>query len=264
MELEVAGRPAFAHDGGIEFDPARPVVALIHGAGQDHSLYRYLTRLLAHRGYAALAVDLPGHGRTPGPALDDISGMAAWVLDLLGGAGVAASAIVGHSMGSLVALECAARAPARVTALFLTGPSDSMAVHPDLQRAADGMDPLAVGLIAGWSHTGAGRFGGHPDPGVWTRGVTTRQLEREAASLAADLTACAAYDAGSRAEAITCPVTIVIGSSDRMTPPGAGAEIARSLPHADVVRLDGAGHNVPGDRPFELASAALSALGHLR
>ena len=263
MQVEVAERSAFVHDGGVEFDPRRPTVVLIHGAGQDHSVYRYLTRLLAHRGFGALAVDLPGHGRSPGPAIGDIPGMASWVLDLLDAVRAAKSAIVGHSMGSLVALECAVRAPGRVAALVLTGPSESMAVHPELQRAADGMDPLAVGLIAGWTHTGSGRFGAHPDPGMWTRGVTTRQLEREAESLAADLRACAGYDAAERAAAITCPVTIMIGGRDRMTPPRAGAEIAGSLPHAEVVRLDDAGHNMPGDRPFELASAALSALEHL-
>ena len=111
MELQVLGQTAYAYTGGKRFDPALPCVVFIHGALNDHSVWTLLARWHAHHGYSVLAVDLPGHGRSGGAPLPDVQSLADWVWALLDAAGVARAALVGHSMGSLIALEAAAGAP---------------------------------------------------------------------------------------------------------------------------------------------------------
>ena len=109
MELIVDGRRAYAYTGGKPFDPTLPCVAFIHGALHDHSVWTLLARWAAHHGHAVLALDQPGHGRSVGPALPDVETLADWTLAVLDAADAQQAALVGHSMGSLIALEAAAR-----------------------------------------------------------------------------------------------------------------------------------------------------------
>src|SRR5258706_14892306 len=115
MDLRVQGRRAHAYSGGKPFDPALPCVVFIHGALHDHSVWNRLARWCAPHGHSVLALDQPAHGRSEGPPLHDVEALADWTLALLDAAGVRQAALVGHSMGSLIALEAAARAPERVT-----------------------------------------------------------------------------------------------------------------------------------------------------
>ena len=108
MKLQVQGREAYAYTGGKPFDPALPCVVFVHGALHDHSPWTLLARWFAHHGCSVLAVDLPGHARSAGPPLADVESTAGWLLALLDAAGVQRAALVGHSMGSLIALEAAA------------------------------------------------------------------------------------------------------------------------------------------------------------
>ncbi|HEX3141799.1 MAG TPA: alpha/beta hydrolase, partial [Rhizobacter sp.] len=136
MKLGVNGREAYAYTGGKAFDASLPTMVFIHGAMHDHSVWALQTRALAHHGHAVLAVDLPGHGRSAGPAPASVEAAAQWIVDLLDSAGVQRAALVGHSMGSLIALEAAARAPDRVAGLVLVGTAVPMKVSPALLTAA--------------------------------------------------------------------------------------------------------------------------------
>ncbi|MGH6945998.1 MAG: alpha/beta fold hydrolase, partial [Kiloniellales bacterium] len=129
MQLTVEGRAVFAGTGGLPFDPARPAIVFVHGAGMDHSVWALLARYFAHRGRAVLAVDLPGHGRSDGAPLESVEALADWLLGLLDAAGLESAALAGHSLGSLVALETAARAPGRVRALALLASAPLMPVN---------------------------------------------------------------------------------------------------------------------------------------
>ncbi len=113
MHLIVDGKETFAGTGGRDFDPALPAVVFLHGAGLDHSVWALLARAFAHRGFAVLAPDLPGHGRSAGPPLSSIAAMADWTAALIEAAGVRAARLVGHSMGSLVALETGCAPPGK-------------------------------------------------------------------------------------------------------------------------------------------------------
>src|SRR5437764_5411004 len=119
MQLSVKGVDIFIATGGRPFDPSLPAVMMLHGAGFDHSTWALHSRWFAHHGYSVLAPDLPAHGRSSGAPLATIAAMAEWTAALLDAAGASQARLVGHSMGSLIALETAARHPARVSGLGL-------------------------------------------------------------------------------------------------------------------------------------------------
>src|SRR6202043_2215976 len=150
MQLSVNGSDTFVATGGREFDLAQPTVVLLHGAGFDHTAWALQSRWFAHHGYGLLAPDLPGHGRSAGAPLTTIADMADWTAALLDAAGVAKAWLVGHSMGSLIALEAAARHPEKVSALGLIGTAATMTVGPDLLKAAEANDHSAVDMVSIW------------------------------------------------------------------------------------------------------------------
>src|SRR5260370_39393905 len=143
MQLSVNGTDTFVPPAGREFDTSQPAIVLLHGAGFDHTTWALHSRWFAHHGYGVLAPDLPGHGRSSGAPLPTIAGMADWTAALLDTAGAAKAKLVGHSMGSLIALETAARHPAKVSALGLIGTAATMTVGPDLLKAAEANDRSA-------------------------------------------------------------------------------------------------------------------------
>src|ERR1700710_570291 len=148
MQLSVNGIDTFVATGGRPFDPSLPAVVMLHGAGFDHSAWALHSRWFAHHGFSVLAPDLPGHGRSSGPALRSIAAMADWSAALLDSAGAAKARLIGHSMGSLIALETAARHPAKVSALQLIGTAATMIVGPDLLKAAETNDHSAVDMVS--------------------------------------------------------------------------------------------------------------------
>src|SRR5271154_5225796 len=141
MQLSVNGVDTFVATGGRDFDAREPAVVLIHGAGFDHSAWALHSRWFAHHGYSVLAPDLPGHGRSSGKPLPTIADMADWTAALLDAAGASKARLVGHSMGSLIALETAARHPDGVSGLSLIGTAATMTVGADLLRAAEDNEP---------------------------------------------------------------------------------------------------------------------------
>ncbi len=232
----------FLHTGGADFDQSKPVVVLIHGAGMDHTVWRYQTRALAHLGFSPLAIDLPGHGRSEGEPAPVISDMAAQVLAVLDRLGVDRFLLVGHSMGAFVVLSIAQLAPGRVQRAVLLGTSDAMAVHPELLEAAQAGNHHAVDLIVGWSHTGGGRFAPRSDPGWWNAATSARLLEQGLErSLGSDLAACAAFETSAVTPGVTTPTLIVVGTADRMANPAAGRKLAAMLSKAEVAEVE-SGH----------------------
>lgn len=251
MDLAVDGKKVFVSNGGKSFDPVHPTVVFLHGAGMDHTEWMLQARYFAHHGRGVLAVDMPGHGRSDGPALRTIPDLAVWVVRLLDAAKVERAALVGHSMGALIALETAAQAPSRVWALGLLGVAGRMPVHPDLQRAADAGDHSAVDLVASWGFGRRAHLGGARAPGSWMLGSGVRLLERAPpGALAAGLAACNAYTGALDAAAkVTCPTLLLLGEIDRMTPPAGARDIAARIPEARTVVLPRAGHMLMVEDP---------------
>ena len=107
----------------------------------DHTIWALQTRWFAWHGYGVLAIDLPGHGKSDGPALKSIGDMAAWMGRLVEACGADNVSLVGHSMGSLISLAAAASAADRISGLALLGVGAMMPVHPDLLAATKSTIP---------------------------------------------------------------------------------------------------------------------------
>jgi len=257
MQLSVNGIDTFVATGGREFDPSQPTIVLLHGAGFDHTAWALHSRWFAHHGFGVLAPDLPGHGRSSGTPLPTIADMADWTAALLAAAGAARAKLVGHSMGSLIALETAARHPAKISALSLIGTADTMPVGPDLLRAAEANDRTAIDMVSIWGLGFQAELGGSLASGLWMHTGTQRVLEKcRPGVLFNDLSACNAYqNALAAAEQITVPVTLILGERDMMTPARAGKTLAAALPNSRTVVLRGAGHMMMTERPDELLAA---------
>jgi pimeloyl-ACP methyl ester carboxylesterase len=257
MRLIVEGREIFAGTGGRDFDPALPTVVFLHGAGFDHSVWALLARSFAYHGFGVLAPDLPGHGRSGGAPLSSIAALADWTAALIDAAGVRAARLVGHSMGSLVALETAARHPEKVTALGLIATAAPMRVSDDLLNAAKTNDHAAVDMISLWSNGYRATMGGSQAPGLWMLGGAERLLERARPGvLFADLSACNDYRDGLAAAAkVAVPSVVILGSRDLMTPAKSGKAIAAAIPGCRLTMIEGAGHMLMSERPDEVLAA---------
>ena len=237
MQLVGDDRTVHAATGAVPLEGRdEPLVVLLHGSGMDRSVWSHQTRFLAHHGFRAVAVDLPGHGRSEGPALDSIEAIADWVARLTGALDGSAH-LVGHSMGALVALATAARRPID--------------------------DPTAAALIAAWAHGPRQHIGLNPTPGLWMLGGGTALLETSPPGVrATDLAACSAYEgATSSAASSACPVTLVLGSQDRMSPRKAARalEDAFASPPA-IVELEASGHMLMIEEPEAVRQAILTHL----
>ena len=262
MDITIDGKAAFAATGGQAFAAGRPTIVFIHGGGLDHSVWALQTRYFAYHGRNVLALDLPGHGRTAGPALTSIADMSDWVMALLDALGVGEAALVGHSMGSLVAYDGAARYAVRVTALALLGCTIPMPVADMLLDAAERNDHAAFDMVTLWGHSRHGQTGANRAPGLWMTGGAVSLLERSAPGvLHASLKAADDYRHGLKlAGDIQCPTLLVLGQRDAMTPAKAAKPLADAIADARVTTLPACGHMMMAEQPDAVLDALISIL----
>ena len=257
MRLDVSGRAVNATTGGRPLDPGKPLLVFVHGAGGDRTGWALQTRYFAAHGRSVLAVDLPGHGQSDGPVPDSIRGFSSWLASVIDAAGFEHAAVVGHSLGSYIALDLAAHHPELVTHLVLLGTAATMPVHPALLAAARADDHVAVELMTGWSLPKPAQLGGHPTPGSWMAGQNLRLATRTLdGTLGIDLDAADAYtDAVADASAVRCPVLFLLGERDLMTPVRNAAALVEATPDATLVTIPGAGHLMMWERPDAVIDA---------
>lgn len=263
MKLDVLGREAFAYTGGKALDTRLPAIVFIHGALHDHSVWGLQSRALAHQQHAVLAVDLPGHGRSAGPAPATVEEAARWIVALLDAAGVQRAALVGHSLGSLIALEAASQLGERATRLVMVGTAFPMKVSPALLTTSQEAPLKAIDMVNVFSHSTIAAKPAAPAPGFWLHGGNRALMRRTQAAYAAaghgnlfhlDFVACDAYARGLEAAAqVRCPARLVLGSADQMTPSRSATPLATAL-KADIVTLP-AGHSLMGEAPDGVLNA---------
>lgn len=261
MEIKVSGQTAYIYNGGkrlaADAVAQQPVAVFIHGAEQDHSCWVLQSRWFAHHGFSVLAPDLPGHGRSAGEPLASIEAMADWIVALLDALGVGQSVLIGHSMGSLVALEIAARFPTRVRGTALIGTSLPMPVSQALLDATRDDEPKAVAMINAFSYSASGQIGGNAVPGLWLLGINKRLMERQKKGVFhVDMTACNAYARSPESlVGIAAPLLVIAGSQDRMTSPKAAKALLDVMPGARLVGIEGSGHALMAERPDAVLDA---------
>ena len=261
MRFEVDGLPSYAYTGARAFAADQPTVVFIHGGGLDHSVWIHQSRYFAHHGFNALALDLPGHGRSEGRPFATVTDMAHWVMRAADALDVERLCIAGHSMGSLVALEATGLYPERVDAAALVGCAVPMAVTGALLDAAKADHHAAFDMITLWGHRMGAQLGGNPAPGMWMTGGGVRLLERSGPGvLHNDLNACNEYRHGlDTAAKITCPVHLVIGREDVMAPPRATRDLVAALSVVRVVELADCGHMLMAEQPDAVRDALIAA-----
>jgi pimeloyl-ACP methyl ester carboxylesterase len=261
MLLKVHGHEAYCYTGGKAFDASLPTVVFIHGAQHDHSVWVLQTRYFAHHGFGVLAVDLPGHGRSKGNALPTVEALAQWLLALLDAAGVQKAMLVGHSMGSLIALEACGQAPARVAKLAMVGTAYPMKVSGALLDAAMNEEHKAIDMVNIWSHSTIAQKPANPGPGFSVLGGNRRLMQRISALnpekvFHTDFSACNAYAGGeAAAQKVQCPTLFLLGKRDMMTPPRATGTLTKAIAHGKVVQIDHCGHALMAEQPDAVLDA---------
>lgn len=255
MLLNVHGHDAYCYTGGKPFDATLPVAVFIHGAQNDHSVWILQTRYFAHHGYGVLAVDLPGHGRSKGEPSGTVEAMADWLLSLLDAAGVQSAVLIGHSMGSLIALETAFRAQERCRKLALVGTTYPMKVSDALLNAAKNEEQKAIDMVNIWEHTSIAHKPSCPGPGFYVMGGTQRLMQHisrqnPAQVFYTDFSACNAYANGeAAAKSLSCPVLLLLGKHDLMTPLKTTTALTNAIPQCRVVQIDNCGHALMAEQP---------------
>lgn len=268
MYLTVNGHPTYCYTGGKALDAAsiaaKPTVVFIHGVLNDHSVWILQTRYLAHHGYNVLALDLPGHGRSAGIHNDaepcrTVESAADFILALLDAAGIQTAALVGHSFGSLIALEVAARAPSRVSHLALVGTAFPMPVSPALLDASLNQPMAAIDMVNTFSHSMLAPPPSALGPGTWLYGGAKALMRRVLASntqvnlFHTGFVACNDYKNGlSGIKHASAAMLFIVGKSDQMTPPKASQALINEAKaqnkNLKVVTLD-AGHSLMTEAP---------------
>lgn len=253
MRIDINGNEVFYGTGSGTPSDAANTLIFVHGAGFDHTIWVMPARYFARHGWRVVALDLPGHGRSQGQALTSIAQMADWLAQVIDAVSPNEQAsVVGHSMGSLVAMSLAARHANKVQKLALLGTSAPMPVADVLLNAALDNDQAAIDMTNTWSHSARGSLGSSQNPGVSNLHIGERLLQQAGAGVFhTDLAACNGFTADGLAE-VKQPTLVIIGDEDKMTPPRAGLAVADQLPNVQQRRLAGCGHSMLSEQPNQV------------
>jgi len=263
MDFTVDGSKVYAYTAAHDPDPGKPTILFVHGAGLDHSWWGLQSRYFGYHGWNVLACDLPGHGRSAGRPIATVEAMADWTIRLLDAAGRSKAAFIGHSMGSLVALECAGRHPGRIERIALLGTAFPMNVSDGFLAAARDGDQSAYDMETIWGHAPRVPFQSNPNPGMWMYGDTLSRLARLAPGvLHTDLKACKDYAGGlASAAKIACPSLVIAGGQDMMTPPKSAASLVQALTGVKYVTMRPSGHSLMAEAPDATLDALIEFMG---
>lgn len=222
----------------------RVPLMLVHGAGTDHLTWSAELRRLA--GQRVIALDLPGHGRSPAPGRQSMVAYAECVQQLMEALDIPRAVIAGHSMGGGIALTMAVHMPERVAGLVLVATGARLAVNPKILNTVLEDPKAVVEMIMRWA---------------WARDVDeqVRRLGRKQLLatppevMHGDYLACDHFDVKDHLSQIEAPTLIISGTADKMTPPELSEILADNIARSILERIEGAGHMIPLERPQVVA-----------
>ena len=271
--VEISGAPLFYSDGGVTWQSGRPLAVLIHGAGNDSTVWALQSRSLAQHGWNVAAIDLPGHGQSVDrPEVESIDQLARLVADFCREAPALTVdedpleiALVGHSMGACVGLTLAANAswltPHSLRKLVLVGAGSAMPVNPSLLEATLERPLEAHRFIAAFGYGTPAQLGGAEVPGVWNLGAAFALLDRTPKQvLYRDFAACSAWQSEDLVSEVSCPTLVVSGALDKMTPARSGAALSQSIEGARYEVIPAVGHMIQAEAPTALRGLLLEFL----
>ena len=220
----------------------------MHGSGLTHIVWSLHEQFYATQGYNVLSVDLPGHGNSEGPSLKSIEEISDWIKSLMNALDINKLIIIGHSQGSLVAIDFAARYPNLINGLVLVAGSYKMPVNQDLINYAEAGDEKAVLLMMKWGYEGSKAFiGGNPVKKIINSSREIREV------LAVDLNACNNYKGGKESlEKINCPTLCIFGDLDKMVPLEVGNKMASMIKNSKKKVISNCGHMIIFEKALEM------------
>ena len=240
-----------------------PAVVLVHAGVADGRMWDATRDALADS-WTVVVPDLRGFGQSPEP--DPDADPETWshsgdVLELLDHLGVAEAGVVGASFGGRVATEVAAVAPDRVTRLVLLAPSAAGMEPGDALRAFGDQEDalLEAGDVEGATELNVRTWVG-PDGDDAARALVHDMQKR-----AFELQLAADPEAGPQPvdadpSRITAPTTIVVGAHDFPDFAGVARRLRDTIPTAEPVERDWAGHLPTLERPAETVALVRAAL----
>lgn len=236
--VEVAGRPARYIAAG-----AGPAVVFVHGLGLSGGFFRSHCKAFARAGFLALAPDLPGFGRSPGPRFGlSVAETAEWLVALASELGLGRVVWVGHSLAAQATLEAAVLAPSRTRALVLVTPTGAPGRCRLLRQFRSFVrdmwrEPIALAPVVARHYI-------HGSPtaflGTWIRAARHRPSRT--------------------APRVRCPTLVVAGKRDPVVPNHFVDMLIRRIPGAKLARIHGAGHGITFDRPEDFDRVVLAFL----
>ena len=232
----------------MEFDKEKSTILLMHGSGLTHIVWSFHEQFYSTQGFNVLSVDLPGHGNSEGPSLKSIEEISDWIKSLMEKLSIKKIIIIGHSQGSLVGIDFAARYPDSILSLVLVAGSYKMPVNQDLINYAEAGDEKAVLLMMKWGYEGSKAFiGANPVTKIINSSRDIREI------LAVDLNACNNYKGGKESlEKINCPTLCIFGDLDKMVPLEVGNKMASMIKNSRKKVISNCGHMIIFEKAFEI------------
>ena len=207
----------------------RGVIKLFNAGLDDYSIY---------------AVDLPGHGKSNGKSRLSIDEYSTDIIDFLGAMKLENVCLVGHSMGAAIALNASLSQHWRICSVVAIGGASKMVVNDSILEGLQNTFEATVDNIVKYSwHKQTGAIAGSQQMATYFREkAKQRILDAGSRTVHRDFLACSSFDLEERLEKILVPVLVIASDCDRMVPIHVSQEMARKLPNAKFVVLEGCGH----------------------
>ena len=237
-------------------------IIFIHGTGMDHSVWTLPVRYFLRKKREVLAIDLPGHGKSPGKLISSISGFSNKLFNFLDNHSISNFSVVGHSMGSLIALEMASSQPERVKSLSLIGTAFPMQVNEQLLEFAKSDVQKAIDILTFMGYSNKARIGRNNNPGMWMTESTRRLMQKSKKGVIYnDLLACSNFKNGlEKAKKVSSKVQLILGSNDFLTPTKKATDLIENFKNPDVKVINDSGHTLMTENPNKVLDYLIEAL----
>ena len=194
--------------------------------------------------YSIYAVDLPGHGKSDGSSKSSIDEYSRDIIDFLDAMELENVCLVGHSMGAAIALNASLSHCWRICSVVAIGGASKMIVSDAILKGLQTTFEETVDNIVKYSwHKKTGAIADSQKMAAYFREkAKQRILDAGSKTVHGDFLACSRFDLGDRLGEISIPVLVIASDCDRMVPYNVSQEMARKLPNAKFVSLEGCGH----------------------